>query len=101
MINSGEAHKIASAFTFGREDLIPDMFTAIVEEYNTDNKLDKFVYYLERHIELDGGEHGPLALQLISDLCREDEKKWREVEETAISSLIARKNLWDMVLEKL
>ena len=35
------------------------MFTAIVEEYNTDNKLDKFVYYLERHIELDGGEHGP------------------------------------------
>ena len=65
------------------------MFTAIVEEYNTDNKLDKFVYYLERHIELDGGEHGPLLLQLISDLCGEDEKKWREVEETAISSLIA------------
>ena len=101
VINSGEAHKIASAFTFGREDLIPDMFTAIVEEYNTDNKLDKFVYYLERHIELDGGDHGPLALQLISDLCGEDEKKWREVEETAISSLIARKKLWDMILEKL
>ena len=26
------------------EDLIPDMFTAIVNEYNSDNKLDKFVY---------------------------------------------------------
>lgn len=101
VIDSGEAHKIASAFTFGREDLIPDMFTAIVEEYNTNNKLDKFVYYLERHIELDGGEHGPLALQLISDLCGEDEKKWEEVEKTAIDSLIARKKLWDVVLEEL
>ena len=41
------------------------------------------------------------ALQLISDLCGEDEKKWKEVEETAISSLITRKKLWDMILEKL
>ena len=97
VIKSGKAHKIASAFTFGREDLIPDMFTAIVKEYNKDNKLDKFVYYLERHIELDGGEHGPLALQLISDLCGEDDDKWVDVEETAITSLKARKKLWDAI----
>ncbi len=101
VIDSEEAHKIAAAFTFGREDLIPDMFTAIVEEYNTNNKLDKFVYYLERHIELDGGEHGPLALQLVSDLCGNDEIKWREAEEAAIESLVARKKLWDIVLERL
>ena len=98
VIDSKEPHKIASAFTFGREDLIPAMFTSIVEQYNTNNKLDKFVYYLERHIELDGGEHGPLALQLISDLCGNDESKWNEVQEVAISSLIARKRLWDEVL---
>ena len=101
VIESKRAHKIASAFTFGREDLIPDMFTAIVEEYNDNNKLDKFVYYLKRHIELDGGEHGPLALQLISDLCGEDNVKWVEVEETAIDCLVARKKLWDVVLEHL
>ena len=101
VINSNEAHKIASAFTFGREDLIPDMFTAIVDEYNTENNLDKFVYYLERHIELDGGDHGPLALELISNLCGNDEKKWKEVEETAIAALIARKKLWDEVSSKL
>ena len=101
VIESNETHKIASAFTFGREDLIPDMFTAIVNEYNTENNLDKFVYYLERHIELDGGEHGPLALELISNLCGDDDNKWREVEETAISCLIARKKLWDSILTDL
>ena len=101
VIESNETHKIASAFTFGREDLIPDMFTAIVNEYNTENNLDKFVYYLERHIELDGGEHGPLALELISNLCGDDDDKWREVEETAIACLVARKKLWDSILTDL
>ena len=101
VIESNETHKIASAFTFGREDLIPDMFTAIVDEYNTENNLDKFVYYLKRHIELDGGEHGPLALELISNLCGDDDDKWREVEETAIACLVARKKLWDSILADL
>jgi hypothetical protein len=101
VIESNETHKIASAFTFGREDLIPDMFTAIVNEYNTVNNLDKFVYYLERHIELDGGEHGPLALELISNLCGDDDNKWKEVEETAIACLVARKKLWDSILANL
>ena len=101
VIKSNETHKIASAFTFGREDLIPDMFTAIVNEYNTENNLDKFVYYLERHIELDGGEHGPLALELISNLCGDNDDKWREVEETAIACLVARKKLWDSILADL
>ena len=101
ILNSGEAHKIAAAFTFGREDLIPDMFTAIVNDLSKEHKLDKFVYYLERHIELDGGEHGPLALELISNLCGEDEQKWKEVEETAIACLVARKELWDLVLKGL
>ena len=101
VIESNETHKIASAFTFGREDLIPDMFTAIVNEYNTENNLDKFVYYLERHIELDGGEHGPLALELISNLCGDDDNKWKEVEETAVACLVARKKLWDSILADL
>ncbi|MBC8511344.1 MAG: DUF3050 domain-containing protein [Cryomorphaceae bacterium] len=101
ILNSGEAHKIAAAFTFGREDLIPDMFTAIVNDLSKEHKLDKFVYYLERHIELDAGEHGPLALELISNLCGEDKQKWKEVEETAIACLVARKELWDLVLKGL
>jgi len=92
---------LPKAFTFGREDLIPDMFTAIVNDLSKEYKLDKFVYYLERHIELDGGEHGPLALQLITDLCGDDKQKWQEVEQTAKDCLVARKALWDVVLSNL
>ncbi|MBT7896182.1 MAG: DUF3050 domain-containing protein, partial [Flavobacteriales bacterium] len=72
-----------------------------VEDLNSENTLNKFVYYLERHIELDSGEHGPLAFQLISDLCGEDDKKWREVEETAIVCLIAREKLWDAIFNEI
>ena len=100
ILNSGKAHKIAAAFTFGREDLIPDMFTSIINDLSKEHKLDKFIYYLERHIELDGGDHGPLALELISDLCGDDNQKWKEVEETAVTCLVARKNLWDAILTK-
>ena len=97
IIEGGKSHEIASAFTFGREDLIPDMFLAIVNDMNKEKSFDKFVYYLERHIELDGGDHGPLALELICNLCEDDEKKWDEVQEVAIKCLNARKLLWDKI----
>jgi len=40
-------------------------------------------------------------LELICSLCGDDEKKWNEVEETAISCLQARKKLWDLILDNL
>ncbi|MBI1266237.1 MAG: DUF3050 domain-containing protein [Cryomorphaceae bacterium] len=100
VIDSKKPHLVASAFTFGREDVIPDMFIAILKEAGQ-SQYTKFLYYLERHIELDGDEHGPLALKLISALCGDDDKKWQEVEDTAVHALEMRIALWDGILEQI
>ena len=102
LIDGGQAHKIASAFTFGREDVIPDMFIAILERSATsEDSFAKFRYYLDRHIELDGDEHGPISLKMIEKLCKEDAQLWQEVETIAVQSLEKRIALWNSIYQTL
>ncbi len=98
---NGTDVEIASSFFFGRENIIPNLFTAITEQLKL-NKLDypKLFYYLNRHIELDGDEHGPMALECMKQLLDSPEKKQLS-EQTAIESLQKRKELWDFIESKL
>lgn len=103
-IEEGKPHKIAAAFTFGREDLIPTMFTAILKNFQAtfpETDLAKLIYYFERHIELDADDHGPKALQMVTELCKNDTLKWKEVQETSILALEKRIGLWDAIEEKI
>ena len=86
LATNGKSHEVAAAFTFGREDLIPDMFTELVTRLSREypGKLDTFRYYLERHIEVDGGHHGAISLRMVELLCGDDDRKW---DEAAVASL--------------
>ncbi len=107
LATSGKIHEVAAAFFFGREKLIPDMFTSILSDLsinldqNNQNTFPSLRFYLQRHIEIDGGEHSHLAEQCLASLCENDEMKWIEAKDAGVKSLQLRIALWDEVKLKI
>lgn len=67
-----DIHKISASFYFGREDLIPVIFERILGLLRSNHcniHFENLELYLERHIEVDGDDHGPMALSLIESVC--------------------------------
>ena len=102
-IQSEKDHIIAAVFTFGREDLIPDMFIEIVKNISSNEQinLEDLIYYLERHIEVDAEDHGPMALKMIKYLCGNDDIKWKEALDYSKIALNQRIKLWNAIEESL
>ena len=97
-IDTMPVHCQAAAFAFGREDLIPEMFSQVVTVNKEGGRLNTFVDYLERHIEVDGEVHTPMAMQMLADLCGDDDVKWQQTTDTVNQALTARAALWSGIL---
>jgi hypothetical protein len=69
----------------------------VIKKEGTD-RFPLFCDYLARHIEVDGEEHTPMAMQMVADLCGTDDTRWREAAETATLALEARSRLWDGIV---
>lgn len=98
----GQVHEVAASFCYGREEVIPDMFSRLVPKIKaSDLPVDDVVYYLERHIELDGDEHGALARGLVEALIGDSETKLTEAIAAATKAIEARIELWNGILAEI
>lgn len=95
----GSTADVLGNFFFAREDLIPEMFSALLRDWGMQRAdVPALDYYLNRHIELDADEHGPAARRAIERFLRGGEPVYRGVLASAERGLRARKSLWDGVL---
>jgi len=103
LIEAGQPHCIAANFALAREDLIPEMFRAIIADLDRrfGGQLSVLRDYLERHIAVDEEHHTPLALRMLARQCGEDPQKWQQAAEAAQGGLHARIRLWNAVYEQL
>jgi hypothetical protein len=93
----GDTVEVLSAFLFGREDLIPDMFRRILPRWQASCDAPRFAYYVQRHIDLDGDDHGPAAQRALIQLAGRDRAAWAAARQVATDAIAARTALWDRV----
>ena len=101
LAETGSLAAVAGAFTLAREGVIPDMFHRLLMELGEKmpDRYGRFSYYLRRHIELDGEEHGPASNRLLESVTEGSEAKAQEAIEAARHSLRLRGDLYDAVLQ--
>ena len=95
---NGTLHEVMGSFFFGRESCIPGMFRGLLSQWGiNENEAPMFVYYLKRHIELDGDSHGPAALQLIETLVDGDRLAQQKLINAGHKAIDSRIRFWDQL----
>lgn len=93
---SGSVCQVLGSFLYGREDAIPQMFETLLAEWSVpQEKTPVFIYYLQRHIALDGDNHGPAATRLVGDMAEGNPDLLQEIYRAGISAIEHRIALWD------
>jgi hypothetical protein len=105
MTLANSTEEVLAAFFYGREDIIPEMFRRLLDTlygaHHNNDRLRHFIYYIDRHIELDGDSHGPMGRELLNDLIANSPRSGERALQAACSSIKARIGLWNGTLSKL
>lgn len=101
-IYNEQTPEILSLFTFGREDLIPDVFSELINDIQKKfpkENIKNFKHYFQNRKEIDSEKHLSMSLQLVDNICNQDKVKWESVQRIAEKSLIKRLELCDDILK--
>jgi hypothetical protein len=105
LAQSGSTEEVLAAFFYGREDIIPEMFSRLQKTLGSarhdNDSLRHFIYYIERHIELDGDSHGPMGRELLEGLVADSPQRDERALRAACNSIKARIELWNGTLSTL
>ncbi|MFM7159897.1 MAG: DUF3050 domain-containing protein [Planctomycetaceae bacterium] len=97
LVERNRPAELAAALALGREDLLPDLFRQMISRVSgcSGGRLSRFEYYLDRHIELDGGKHGNASSLLLLAACGRQPDAWEMAERAARHMLLERLAFWD------
>jgi hypothetical protein len=99
---NGSPAAVAASFCHGREDLLPDVLGALRASIGgLLGETPIFAHYIDRHIELDHDEHGPLARRLLAALTAGDPQAEQTAERVGLEAVLARTRLWDGIVDEI
>jgi hypothetical protein len=102
IIERNQAHLLAAVLAYGRETLVPQLFRSLLNGLQISPSEAPCLHgYLERHIQLDEQEHGPLAVLMVQELCEGSTDKQAEAMDVAEQALAARLDFWNGIHESL
>ena len=74
------------------------MFRSILDKLGVSkNQCPTFYYYINRHIEVDDNKHGPIAISLLNEICKNNRRMKSEALQAAMIALKARISFWDKI----
>ena len=102
ILATGDMVKVASMFCYSREKLIPRLFSNILNAHQfLKARAPQFQYYIQRHIEIDGEEHGDLSVEILKHYCEENPAHFQKAKDTAVLTLNSRVQLWDNIVDNI
>ena len=98
LAEKAQTHEVCSAFFYGREEIIPDMFDALLSALPL-HRTGRLRYYLQRHVDVDDNKHGPAARRLLDYVCQNNPERIADAQRAAQSALRHRIELWNGVIK--
>lgn len=95
---SGPPHVAVAAFCLGREELVPNMLSAMLTTLPKDDpRLAIFMWYVHRHIALDTDVHGPLSGRLFRAAVKDSKSLREEALQAALRAIESRHTYLDAI----